>query len=39
MQDYRARQASSIGECPEDLVKEVLKRIEPILFENMILDE
>lgn len=33
--DYRARQASLIGECPEDLVKEVLKRIEPILFENM----
>ena len=37
--DYRSRQASLIGECPEDLVKEVLKRIEPILFEDMILDE
>jgi mRNA interferase MazF len=37
--DARARQASFIGECSEDLLKEVLKRIEPILFENMILDE
>ena len=26
MQDYRSRQASLIGECPEDLVREVLKR-------------
>ncbi len=32
--DYRARQASFIGECSEDLVKEVLKKIEPILFDN-----
>ncbi len=37
--DYRARQASSIGECSKDLLKEVLKRIEPILFEDMTVDE
>lgn len=39
MQDYRARQASLIGECPKDLLEEVLKRIEPILFEDMTVDE
>jgi mRNA interferase MazF len=37
--DYRARQASLIGECSKDLLKEVLKRIEPILFEDMTVDE
>lgn len=31
--DYRARQASFTGECPKDLLEEVLKRIKPILFE------
>lgn len=31
--DYRARQASFIGECPKDLLAEVLRRIKPILFE------
>jgi mRNA interferase MazF len=31
--DYRARQASFMGECPKDLLEEVLKRIKPILFE------
>ena len=37
--DYRARQASLIGECSKDLLREVLKRIEPILFEDMTVDE
>ncbi|MEG3877347.1 type II toxin-antitoxin system PemK/MazF family toxin [Microcoleus sp. herbarium7] len=37
--DYRARQASLIGECSKDLLKEVLKRIEPILFEDITVDE
>lgn len=31
--DYRARRASFIGECPQDVFEEVLKRIKPILFE------
>lgn len=31
--DYRARQASFIGECSPELLEEVLQRIEPILFE------
>ncbi|PSB08366.1 potassium-transporting ATPase subunit C [filamentous cyanobacterium Phorm 46] len=37
--DYRARQASFISECPEDIIEEVLRRIEPILFENMTVEE
>ncbi|NJK77268.1 MAG: type II toxin-antitoxin system PemK/MazF family toxin [Oscillatoriales cyanobacterium RU_3_3] len=37
--DYRARQASFIGECSKNLLQEVLKRIEPILFEDMTVDE
>lgn len=30
--DYRARKASFISECSEDLLQEVLMRIEPIMF-------
>jgi mRNA interferase MazF len=30
--DYRARKASLIGECPDGLLQEVLKRIKPIMF-------
>ncbi len=30
--DYRARKASLISRCPEDLLQEVLMRIEPIIF-------
>lgn len=30
--DYRARKASFISKCPDDLLIEVLKRIKPILF-------
>jgi mRNA interferase MazF len=30
--DYRSRSAISIGECPADLLLEVLNRIYPILF-------
>lgn len=30
--DYRARHAEFIGECPNSLVDEVLRRIRPILF-------
>ena len=30
--DYRARKASFISRCPEDLLQEVLMRIEPIIF-------
>ena len=37
--DYRARQASFMGECPKDLLEEVLKRIKPILFEVVKEDE
>jgi mRNA interferase MazF len=36
--DYRARQASFLSECPEDIIKEVLMRIKPILFENLTVD-
>jgi|GEM_PF-5307387 hypothetical protein len=39
MQDYKARQASFISECREDIIEEVLRRIQPILFENVIVDE
>lgn len=31
--DYRARQASFLGDCPKDVFEEVLRRIKPILFE------
>lgn len=37
--DYRARQASFLSECREDVVEEVLRRIQPILFENVTVDE
>lgn len=30
--DYRARKASTISECSELLLREVLQRIKPILF-------
>jgi mRNA interferase MazF len=30
--DYRARKAFFISECSEDLLQEVLMRIEPIMF-------
>lgn len=30
--DYRARRASFVGECPDNLLQEVLRRIKPILF-------
>ncbi len=30
--DYRARKASLISKCPEDLLQEILMRIEPIIF-------
>jgi len=30
--DYRARRAELIGECPDSLLQEVLRRIQPILF-------
>ncbi|MBV8886754.1 MAG: type II toxin-antitoxin system PemK/MazF family toxin [Chroococcidiopsidaceae cyanobacterium CP_BM_RX_35] len=30
--DYRARRAEFIGECSDSLLKEVLRRIRPILF-------
>ena len=30
--DYRARKASFISKCPEDLLQEVLSRISPIMF-------
>ncbi|MBU1105640.1 MAG: type II toxin-antitoxin system PemK/MazF family toxin [Candidatus Riflebacteria bacterium] len=32
--DYRARKASFIGKCPNELFLEVLARIEPIIFES-----
>lgn len=37
--DYRARQASFISECPRDVIQEVLSRIQPILFENVNVEE
>jgi mRNA interferase MazF len=37
--DYRARQASFLSECRSDIIEEVLRRIQPILFENMTVDE
>ncbi|UFP95628.1 type II toxin-antitoxin system PemK/MazF family toxin [Gloeobacter morelensis] len=30
--DYRARRAAAIGLCPEELLSEVLRKIQPILF-------
>ncbi len=39
MQDYRARQASFINECPGDVIEEVLRRIHPILFENVTVEK
>jgi mRNA interferase MazF len=30
--DFRARKASFIGKCPEQLLQDVLRRIKPILF-------
>jgi mRNA interferase MazF len=30
--DYRARKASLIGNCPDRILQEVLKRIKPVLF-------
>jgi mRNA interferase MazF len=30
--DFRARQASFIGECPDLLLRDVLRRIKPIIF-------
>jgi mRNA interferase MazF len=30
--DFRARQASFIGECPNLLLRDVLRRIKPIIF-------
>ncbi|NJM48651.1 MAG: type II toxin-antitoxin system PemK/MazF family toxin [Alkalinema sp. RU_4_3] len=30
--DFRARQASLICECPEQLLQDVLRRIKPIIF-------
>jgi mRNA interferase MazF len=30
--DFRARQASFIGECPDLLLQDVLRRIKPIIF-------
>jgi mRNA interferase MazF len=39
MQDYRAMQAIFISECRSDIIEEVLRRIQPILFENMTVDE
>jgi len=30
--DYRARTAEFMGECPDSLFEEVLRRIKPILF-------
>ena len=30
--DYRARKAEFMGECPELLLQDVLRRIKPILF-------
>jgi mRNA interferase MazF len=30
--DFRARQASFMGECPDLLLREVLRRIKPIIF-------
>ena len=37
--DYRARQAIFISECRSDIIEEVLRRIQPILFENITVDE
>lgn len=37
--DYSARQASFLSECRSDIIEEVLRRIQPILFENMTVDE
>ena len=37
--DYRARQASFISECPGDVIEEVLRRIHPILFENVTVEK
>jgi mRNA interferase MazF len=30
--DFRARQASLIGKCPEQVLEDVLRRIKPIVF-------
>jgi mRNA interferase MazF len=30
--DFRARQASFMGECPDLLLRDVLRRIKPIIF-------
>ena len=30
--DFRARKASFIGKCPEQLLQDVLRRVKPILF-------
>ena len=32
--DYRSRAAKFISTCPEELLKEVLERIYPILYKN-----
>ena len=37
--DYRARQASFLSECRSDIIEEVLRRIQPILFDNVTVDE
>jgi mRNA interferase MazF len=39
MPDYRARQAIFITECRENVIEEVLRRIQPILWENVTVDE
>ena len=30
--DYRARRTQEIGECSQDLLQEILSRIEPIMY-------
>ncbi len=32
--DFRAREARFMGECPEILLQDVLRRIKPILFQS-----